>query len=189
MRFLPRPYQTMAIDKMVDKPFCLLALTMGAGKTVIALKALQTLFVRKQIKRVLIVAPLRVVELVWAQEALKWDCLGQGIGPTIQRVLGSPKARERALNSMANIDVINRECFSWLVDHFRERSEEDWPYDCVVIDENRGFKNRASKSWKSLKSIRISIQASFPVFKILARDSVIRFPSAEPGPFQLHTPQ
>lgn len=142
MNFLPRPYQSLAVKRMVDQPAHLLALRMGAGKTVITLLAIKAM----KAKKVLVVAPKRVVELVWHTEAAKWN---QTKHFKVQRVLGNAAARKKALAADADIYVINRENFSWLVEEL-----PNWPFDCVVIDENRGLKDRSSKSWKSLKSIR-----------------------------------
>ena len=146
MNFSPRPYQSLAVKRMVDKPAHLLALRMGAGKTVITLLALQAMKAQKT----LVVAPKRVAELVWHTEAAKWNQTKQ---LRIQRLLGNPAARKKALAAEADIYVINRENFSWLVQEL-----PSWPFDCVVIDENRGFKDRSSKSWKSLKSVRDKIK-------------------------------
>jgi len=142
MNFLPRPYQSLAVKRMVDQPAHLLALRMGAGKTVITLLAIKAMKAQK----VLVVAPKRVAELVWHTESAKWD---QTKHFKVQRVLGNAAARKKALAADADIYVINRENFSWLVAEL-----PNWPFDCVVIDENRGFKDRSSKSWKSLKSVR-----------------------------------
>lgn len=151
MRFSPRPYQAMAIQRMLDNPVQLLALPMGAGKSVISLTAVQELmFDRFEVGKVLVVAPLRVAELVWHAEVRKWDHL-QGL--TVERVLGSRALRMAALSRQADVFVINRENFAWLVE-LVEESGEPWPFDCVIADENIGFKDRGSKSWKALKRIR-----------------------------------
>ena len=149
MKFLPRPAQAVTIQKMIGEPYQLIALRMGAGKTVAALTAIQALGMKT-----LVVAPKRVAELVWKAEAGKWDHLGHlGIG----KVLGSPTERIRALAEDSDVYVINRENFKWLV-KLVEQSKQPWPFECVVIDENRGFKDRASESWKALKSVRSQIK-------------------------------
>lgn len=153
MRFSPRPYQQAALERMLSLPHQLLALRMGAGKTVVTLTAVQQLLQAGEASKVLIVAPLRVAELVWAQEAAKWDHLDL----TVRKVLGGPKARCAALAQDADVYVINRENFTWLT-KLVEESGQPWPFDCVVIDENRGFKDRASQAWKALKKVRASIR-------------------------------
>lgn len=155
MNFSPRPYQATAIERMVEQPYQLLALRMGTGKTVCALTAIQELtHDRFEITKTLVVAPKRVAELVWHAEAAKWCHLSS---LKIQRVLGPFKARQEALLQPADIYVINRENFAWLV----EQCGKAWPFDCVVIDENRGFKDRSSQAWKALKKVRRSITKLF----------------------------
>ena len=153
MHFSPRPSQLLAITRMLECSYQLLALRMGAGKTVVTLLAISELMhKRKEIRQALIVAPLRVAQLVWHAEAVKWD---ETVGLKVQRVLGAAKARTEALEQAADIYVINRENFAWLVEKYEGQA---WPFDLVVIDENRGFKDRASKSWKALKKVREQIK-------------------------------
>ncbi|NBT76595.1 MAG: DEAD/DEAH box helicase [Betaproteobacteria bacterium] len=155
MNFSPRPYQATAIARMVEQPYQLLALRMGTGKTVCALTAIQELtHDRFEITKTLVVAPKRVAELVWHAEAAKWTHLSS---LRVQRVLGPFRARQEALLQPADIYVINRENFAWLV----EQCGSKWPFDCVVIDENRGFKDRSSQAWKALKKVRRSITKLF----------------------------
>jgi SNF2 family DNA or RNA helicase len=154
MHFSPRPYQQLAIDKMVAQPYQLLALRMGTGKTPISLSAIAKLLERGETSKVLVVAPLRVAELVWHTEAAKWD---HTKGLRVQRVLGTAKERMAALACEADIFVINRENLPWLVELVGV-SKQPWPFDLVVLDETTGFKDRSSKAWKSIKSVRNSIK-------------------------------
>ena len=152
MKFSARPAQAVTIQRMVDEAYQLIALRMGAGKTVATLTAIGQMGVKA-----LVVAPKRVAELVWHAEAGKWDHLSS---LTVSKVLGPIPARLEALMVDADVYVINRENFSWLVDLVKE-SGQPWPFACVVIDENRGFKDRASKAWQALKSVRGQIQKLF----------------------------
>lgn len=65
-------------------------------------------------------------------------------------MLGSLINRIKALNTPADIYVINRENVVWLVDYYKN----DWPFDMVVVDELSSFKNGKSKRFKALKSVR-----------------------------------
>jgi SNF2 family DNA or RNA helicase len=145
MEYLPRPAQVQTQERMLDKPYQLVALRMGAGKTAATLTVVKELGMKT-----LVVAPKRVAELVWHTEVGKWDHLA---GMRVQRVLGGPGQRTAALATPADVYVINRENFTWLVDQLLV-----WPFKCVVIDENRGFKDRASKAWQALKSVRSEIE-------------------------------
>lgn len=143
MKFSPRPYQQVAIDRMVKRRCQLMALRMGTGKTAITLTAIQQF----DHKRILVVAPKRVTELVWHAEALKWD---HTLHLKIERVLGTATQRLKALAKPADVHVINRENLLWLIKHHGDK----WPFDVVVFDENVGLKDRSSKTWKEFKKIR-----------------------------------
>ncbi|QEY33721.1 DEAD/DEAH box helicase [Caproiciproducens galactitolivorans] len=118
------------------------------GKTVITLTAVNELkYNRFAIRRVLVIAPKKVAEATWSKEAAKWDHLKL---LRIIPVLGTLKQRIRALNTPADVYVINRENVQWLVDYYRN----DWPFDMVVIDESSSFKNHQAKRFKSLCWVR-----------------------------------
>lgn len=152
MLFSPRGSQAEIQQRMVEEKALLVALRMGAGKTVVTLLAIDELLRdRFEITKALVVAPKRVAELVWHAEAAKWD---QTQALRVQRVLGAEQERVAALQQPADVYVINRENFAWLQRHCGAA----WPFDCVVIDENRGFKDRASRSWQALKKVRPSIR-------------------------------
>jgi len=155
MNFSPRDYQQVAIDRMVTQPYQLLALRMGTGKTPITLSAIaELMFNRFEVSKVLVVAPLRVAELVWHTEAAKWD---HTRGLRVQRVLGTAKQRMEALAIESDVFVINRENLPWLVE-LVALSKQPWPFDFVVVDETIGFKDRTSKAWKAIKSVRDKIK-------------------------------
>lgn len=95
----------------------------------------------------MVIAPKKVAQGTWTKEAAKWDHL-QLLRFSI--VLGTQAKRIRALNTPADIYVINRENIPWLVEHYRN----DWPFDMVVVDESSSFKNHKSKRFKALSWVR-----------------------------------
>ena len=155
MLYSSRPAQAVTQARMLENPYQLVALRMGGGKTVATLTAINELmFDRFDLSKTLVVAPKRVAEMVWHREAAKWDHLAK---LRVAKVLGTKDQRMRGLMQEADVYVINRENFVWLVKLVAE-SKQPWPFDCVVIDENIGFKDRASKSWQALRSVRKAIQ-------------------------------
>ena len=151
MIFRPHNYQQYCIDRVVEDPAIGLMLDMGLGKTVITLMAINALKYRAwAVSRVLIVAPKKVAEATWQKEATKWDQLRH---LRISTVLGSAQQRIRALNTPADIWIINRENVPWIVDYYRN----DWPFDMVVLDESSSFKNHRTKRFKALKLVRSRI--------------------------------
>jgi len=87
---------------------------------------------------------LRVANSVWKQEAALWEHLRH---LKVQVCTGTEKARLSALQSQADVYVINRENVPWLVAQYGKR----WPFDCVVIDEASSFKNASSQRFKALR--------------------------------------
>jgi len=103
------------------------------------------------INKVLVIAPKKVAESTWIKEAAKWDHLQLlRIIPT----LGPLAKRVRALNTPADIYVINRENVPWLVEYYKNA----WPFDMVVVDEFSSFKNHKSKRFKALSWVRPHIK-------------------------------
>lgn len=145
MKFNPHGYQRYCINRMISDKRLGLFLDMGLGKTVITLTAINDLrYNRFEIRRTLVIAPKRVAEDTWTREASKWDHLKL---LRVIPVLGSQKKRLHALHTPGDIWVINRENVQWLVDYYKN----DWPFDCVVVDELSSFKNSQSKRFKKLR--------------------------------------
>ena len=92
------------------------------------------------------IAPKKVAEGTWTKEAAKWDHTKM---LRVSPVLGSQAKRIRALNTPADLYVINRENVCWLVDYYRNA----WPFDMVVIDESSSFKSHSAKRFKALAGI------------------------------------
>lgn len=151
-KFVPHSYQKYCINRVLNTPALGLLLDMGLGKTVITLTAINDLkYNRFIIHKVLVIAPKKVAESTWAKEASKWDHLKL---LRISTVLGTAAKRIRALNTPADIYIINRENVPWLVDYYRQ----SWPFDMVVVDEFSSFKNHNAKRFKALKNVRPHIQ-------------------------------
>lgn len=118
------------------------------SKTVITLTAIKELMHNYfEVARVLVIAPLRVAENVWEEEARKWDHLQH---LRLSKVLGSEKERIQALHNEADIYVINRENVKWLVDYCKN----NWPFDMVVLDELSSFKSPRAQRFKALRKVR-----------------------------------
>lgn len=147
MVFTPHAYQRHCVNRIIETRKIGLFLDMGLGKTVTTLTAIRELkYNRFQVRRVLVIAPKKVAEGTWIREKEKWDHTRM---LRVSPVLGSLAKRVRALNTPADIYVINRENVTWLVDYYRN----EWPFDMVVVDESSSFKSHASKRFKSLASV------------------------------------
>lgn len=139
-------YQQRAVSFIKDKQRCGLFLEMGLGKSVSTLTAISDLRDSFSIHKVLIIAPLRVSNSVWAQEVQKWQHLKS---LSVSVCTGSEKKRLSALQMDADVYVINRENVEWLVNLYHK----NWPFDMLVIDESSAFKNATTKRFKALRKI------------------------------------
>lgn len=144
MKFRPYEYQQTAIKWIINNPRCGLFLDMGLGKTVSTLTAIQQLMDDCEISRTLVVAPKKVAETTWTTEAQKWDHLKS---LKVAKVMGTEKQRKLALAEKADVYVIGRDSFVWLVGIFGGML----PFDVLVIDELTSFKSSKSNRFKAMR--------------------------------------
>jgi len=148
MKYSPHNYQTYATNFILEHPVAAVFLDMGLGKSVITLTAIHDLCLDSfLIRKVLVIAPLRVARDTWPAEIQKWDHLD---GLTYSVAVGTETERKAALRQRASVYIINRENVQWLV----EESGLPFDYDMVVIDELSSFKSWQSKRFKSLLKVR-----------------------------------
>ena len=148
MKYKPHDYQKFAVDFIETHPEAAVLLECGLGKTSITLTALNDLMFDKfEVRKVLIIAPIRVCKNSWAAEIAKWDHL-EGLNYSL--VLGSREQRLAALRQKADLYIINRENVQWLI----ESSGMPFDFDMVVIDELSSFKNYQSQRFKWLRKVR-----------------------------------
>lgn len=105
-------YQKACVEHIIANPYCGAFLDMGLGKTISTLTAINDLIYDYcEISSVLVIAPKRVVETVWAEEAQKWEHTRH---LRVSKVVGSELQRLNALKAEADIYVISRDNISWL---------------------------------------------------------------------------
>ena len=152
MKFIPHEYQRYAIEYIKTHPIAAVFLDMGLGKTSITLTAIHDLlFDSFEVRRVLVVAPLRVARETWSAEIEKWEHL-QDLVYSV--AVGSEPERKSALLRQADIYIINRENVQWLI----EESGVPFDFDMVVIDELSSFKNHGTKRFKALLKVRPKVK-------------------------------
>ncbi len=144
MEYKPYDYQKKAIRWVLDHPRCTLFMQMGLGKSSITLTALQELIDDCEINRALVVAPKKVAETTWTTEAQKWNHLKT---LRVAKVMGTEKQRRLALEQKADIYVIGRDSFVWLVGIYGGML----PFDVLVIDELTSFKSSKSERFKAMR--------------------------------------
>lgn len=148
MEFRPHAYQEYAIDYIKTHPAAAILLGCGCGKTVIALTAIDDMLHDSfEIRKILIVAPIRVAQASWPDEIRKWDHLSD---IRFSVAVGTRQQRLAALKADAEVYIINRENLPWLV----EDSGLPFDYDMCVLDELSGFKNWQSKRFRAFMKVR-----------------------------------
>lgn len=142
-------YQEKIGSHIISNKFCGAFIDMGLGKTVSALTAIEFLTYQDfAVDKVLVIAPKRVVESVWKQEADKWKHLNR---LRITRIIGNEKQRTAALKEKADVYIISRDNIAWLCGLYGGLM---LPFDMLVIDESSSFKNSNSLRFKTLRKVR-----------------------------------
>lgn len=139
----PHPYQRSGIIKMVSQAAAGLFFDPGLGKTSTTLMAFKILKDKGFVKKMLVIAPLRVCHNVWPKEVLKWANFS-GLSVC---VLHGPK-KDALLGVDADIYCVNPDGLQWL---FSEGRVGRLGVDMLVVDESTQFKNSTSKRFKLLK--------------------------------------
>ncbi len=135
--------QDLLTDHLLAHPHALGFVGVGIGKTAASLKAVDTLFKRKQTKGILVLAPMRVANLTWPMEVARWDDFNWMKVANLR----SPAGKRAFLQGKAHIYVCNYESIPRLVEYVKTRKSMGLglPYDTVIWDELTKCKNVASK--------------------------------------------
>lgn len=150
--FKPHAYQRTATDFLSyhmhwEDTGAALWLDPGLGKTSATLQALWEMRCVGTIRRVLIVAPLRVATITWPAEIQKW-----GFPFRYSVIHGPPHKKKEALDTPADIYLINPEGLPWLKKELLGRRSVK-PWDCCIVDEATMFKNWSAVRTKILRQM------------------------------------
>lgn len=152
MQYKAHEYQKFATQFILSNPIAAVFLEMGLGKSVITLTALFDLCLDQfLIRKVLVIAPLRVARDTWPLEIEKWNHLD---GLTYSVAVGTEGERISALTKPADVYLINRENVDWLIN----KSGYSFDFDMVVIDELSSFKSYQAKRFRSLLKVRPKVK-------------------------------
>lgn len=126
---------------------------LGLGKTSVTLTSIAHLLACSFLRGVVIVAPIRVIRLVWRQEAMKWSHTRH---LTFSMLTGTRDQRTRALLRPANIYLVNYENLGWLAETLQTyfiSKQRALPFDGVVWDEISKCKNSTTARVKATRKI------------------------------------
>lgn len=159
------PYQTRATEHIKAHPRSMLHLFMSAGKTQATLTAISDLLDNGTIRGALVIAPRRVTELVWRQEAEKWTHLNH-LKVCILR--GPKDSLCRNLLRPYDVFVINYESLPWLFTQLNRlffSQARYLPFDLLVLDEVTRVKNMLGariRPWYGRNSQGVCMMDHFP---------------------------
>ncbi len=143
--WVPLPYMERAVDFLCSHYSAGLPLKPGGRKTSITLAAFLKLKREGKVRHMLVVAPLRVARQVWKQEGKKWT---EFQDLTFASIVGEASKRRAALNTDADIYLINYENLPWLADQYVGRP---LPFDVVVFDELTKMQNPRAERVKAIR--------------------------------------
>lgn len=155
-----RKYQWRTIWFAIEKKCAALFLDMGLGKTIILLTVIAALKKQGLLTRaVIVVAPLRVVYMVWRQEGAEWQHT-QGL--TFSLVHGNLSKRVEALGVPADIMLMTPAGLVWLLRDYipamrrllqAQGKRIKWPWQMLALDESTLYKSSATVRFRELKKV------------------------------------
>lgn len=139
-KMILREYQEVAADFIYEHDRAMVLAPVGAGKTAITLTAMRDAISTELVKRFLVVAPKRVCTSVWPAEQKLW-------APDLKLAVavGTPKQREAAFASDADIVVINYDNLQSI--------QNLKGFDGIVFDELTRLKNPSGARFKALLKV------------------------------------
>lgn len=147
-RWNPRAYQIQAVKFLLEHACAGLFMDPSMGKTSIAYSAFRLLRSEGLARRMLVIAPLRVAQLVWPAEAAKWTDFSDLKVFLLHGEGRTDEALRLALKDGVQVFVINPDGLRWL---FSEGRFARLDADTLVVDELTKFKHTQTQRFKSLK--------------------------------------
>ena len=140
--FIPKIYQEWGIAHLYENDNAALFAGMGIGKTAMTLAAISERLIMGSCRSFLVVAPMRVANLVWANEAAQWEEFSWMKVANLRTKEGMKAYQERS----AQIYTINYEMlpkFSNMLEK-EKREKGNFAFDGIVWDELSKAKNPQS---------------------------------------------
>lgn len=156
-------YQKSIVNQVHNSNVKMLVVGMGLGKTISILSLIRTikLYKKKQYS-FLILAPIKVCQLVWTQERDSWT---HTKGLTIAKLYGTPKQRQAALfGERCDVYLCNYEKVDWLsaqLEHYFVKNNEPFPFNAIVYDEVTKFKKHDSKRFKLWSKVAMQFELRY----------------------------
>lgn len=136
------PEQNEAIDRLFEHDETLLIAGVGFGKAIVGLTAARDLLAAGEVRRVLVLAPLKVATLTWGTEPAKWAHIRDDL---VAVACGAPTRRNAAVASGARVVVTNFENAVWMLENHGDQ------FDALLIDEITKLKTVSGTAAKKLR--------------------------------------
>lgn len=146
-------HQVRSVTRLYEYEGQQAVIGMGGGKTASALTAIKDMITDSVIECALVLAPKRVVQLVWAQgrEHSEWQHLAD---MRIQLVTGTPAQRlAKLLTPGFDIYAVGKDNTQWLVEQLKKLPPRHPLFGLLCIDEISTFKSPYGKRFKALRGI------------------------------------
>lgn len=137
----PANYQIEASQFLYERNNSMMFARMGTGKTLVYLMTAEDWRKGGAAKRIMVVAPRRVVHNVWQQERDKW-----GIDLTIAKATGDMDRNDVMANIKSRSDLL---CVNY--EMYVKFLEEDHGCDAVIFDELSLLRNPSGKRQKAAR--------------------------------------
>lgn len=124
-----------------DRAFCFNE--QGTGKTASVIWAADYLMRRGDVKRVLVLCPLSIMDSAWRQDLFKF-----AMHRSCSVAHGTAKQREKIINAGSEFVVINFDGLAVVEDAITNGG-----FDLIVVDEANAYKNPMTNRWKVLNRI------------------------------------
>lgn len=139
----PHQYQLEAVKFLVSRGGAGLFLDPGLGKTSTVLAAFQLLRKKGMVKRMLVIAPRRVMYLVWPAEIELWEDFKD-----IRYCILHGDDKDKLLDANADVFIINPEGLPWLTSNGNINRLK---CDILTVDELTKFKHTNTQRFKCMK--------------------------------------
>ena len=146
-------YQKRAVNHQCSHPQSMLWLDPGLGKTITTLTSVVHLLNTGFLRGVIVIAPIRVIRLVWRQEALKWQHTKH---LRFSMVAGTKDQRTRALLRPADVYLMNYDVLGWLAETLQTyfvSKNRPLPFNGIVWDEVSKMKNSTTDRVRSFMKV------------------------------------
>lgn len=147
-KWAPRDYQLTGVKFLLEHACAGLFMDPSMGKTSITYAAFKLLLREGVAERMLVIAPLRVAQLVWPAEARKWSDFAALKVHVLHGEGRTDEALRKAVKSGVQVFVINPDGLRWL---FSEGRFAALDADTLTVDELTKFKRTKTQRFKSLK--------------------------------------